>query len=110
MITMTPSAIAHFQQMLTQRGKGLGLRLAIKTTGCSGKKYVLDIVDEFNALDYVFPITEGLTVAVDPDSFCYVKGTQIDFGRDGLNQSVKFNNPNVAGTCGCGESFNIDGN
>lgn len=106
-ITMTPAAIAHFQQLLNQQGKGKGLRLAVKTTGCSGKKYTLDIVDAFDPLDYVFAITDDLSVSVDPDSFCFVKGTEIDYGREGLNKTVKFNNPNVAASCGCGESFTV---
>lgn len=106
-ITMTPAAIAHFQQLLNQQGKGKGLRLAVKTTGCSGKKYTLDVVDAFDPLDYIFAITEDLLVSVDPESFCFVKGTEIDYGREGLNKTVKFNNPNVAASCGCGESFTV---
>jgi len=91
---------------MANRGKGVGLRLGVKQTGCSGFAYVVSYADEVGASDTVFD-DAGVKVIVDADSLRYVDGTQIDFVRQGLNEAFKFRNPNVKGECGCGESFNV---
>ena len=88
------------------RGKGEGIRLGVRTTGCSGLAYVLEFVDELAAEDLVFE-SHGVKVIIDPKSLVYLDGTELDFTREGLNEGFKFNNPNVRGECGCGESFNV---
>lgn len=105
-ISITPAAAARVSQFMHQRGKGLGLRLGIKTTGCSGMAYVLEYVDEINADDAVFDEL-GVRIIVDAKSLAYIDGTELDFVREGLNEGFKFNNPNVKGECGCGESFTV---
>ena len=91
---------------LNGRGKGEGIRLGVRTTGCSGLAYVLEFVDEVVADDQVF-VSHGEKVIIDPKSLAYLDGTELDFVKEGLNEGFKFNNPNVRGECGCGESFNI---
>lgn len=105
-ITLTERAAKHVQNYLAKRGKGIGLRLGVRTVGCSGKAYKLDFVDEVNSDDLRFE-SRGVTVFVDKDSLAYVDGTELDFAREGLNEEFKFNNPNVKAQCGCGESFNV---
>ena len=105
-ISMTESAARHVQRSLDGRGKGEGIRLGVRTTGCSGLAYVLEFVDEFAAEDQGFE-SHGVKVIIDPKSLVYLDGTELDFVREGLNEGFKFNNPNVRGECGCGESFNI---
>lgn len=105
-ITLTDKAAEHVKSYLDQRGKGVGLRLAVRTTGCSGMAYVLEFADEVAANDHVFEDNE-VKVIVDEKSLVYLDGTELDFGKDGLNEGFKFNNPNVKDECGCGESFNI---
>lgn len=105
-ISMTEAAAQHIQRSLEGRGKGEGIRLGVRTTGCSGLAYVLEFVDELDAADQVFE-NHGVRVIVDPKSLVYLDGTELDFVREGLNEGFKFNNPNVRGECGCGESFNI---
>lgn len=105
-ISMTEAAARHVQRSLEGRGKGAGIRLGVKTTGCSGLAYVLEFVDELAAEDLVFE-SHGVRVIIDPKSLVYLDGTELDFVREGLNEGFKFNNPNVRGECGCGESFNI---
>lgn len=105
-ITMTSAATKHIRHALEGRGKGLGIRLGVRTTGCSGMAYVLEFVDEFEAQDQVFD-NDGIKVIVDPKSLVYIDGTELDFVREGLNEGFKFNNPNVRGECGCGESFSV---
>ena len=105
-ITVTESAARHVSNFLAKRGKGVGLRLGVRTTGCSGMAYKLEFVDEVQADDIRFD-SNGVTVFVDPKSLAYLDGTELDFAREGLNEGFKFNNPNVKNTCGCGESFNI---
>lgn len=105
-ISMTESAARHVQRSIDGRGKGAGIRLGVRTTGCSGLAYVLEFVDEFAAEDQVFE-SHGVKVIIDPKSLVYLDGTELDFVREGLNEGFKFNNPNVRGECGCGESFNI---
>ncbi|NOX08378.1 MAG: iron-sulfur cluster assembly protein IscA [Gammaproteobacteria bacterium] len=105
-ITITEMAAAHIQKFLGNRGKGLGIRLAVKTNGCSGMAYVIEFVDALDEVDQVFE-GHGVKVIVDPKSLVYLEGTEIDFVKEGLNEGFQFNNPNVKDTCGCGESFNI---
>lgn len=105
-ITLTQNAADHISRYLEQRGKGLGLRLGVRTTGCSGMAYKLEYVDEPDAQDQVFE-NHGVKVFVDPKSLAYLEGTQLDYGREGLNEGFKFTNPNEKATCGCGESFTV---
>ena len=105
-ITLTPTAAKHVAGFLTRRGKGVGLRLGVRTTGCSGLAYKLEYADEIRPEDHRFDI-HGVTVIVDPKSMPYLDGTELDFAREGLNEGFKFNNPNVKDECGCGESFNV---
>ncbi|MGO4302654.1 MULTISPECIES: iron-sulfur cluster assembly protein IscA [unclassified Cupriavidus] len=106
MITMTEKAAKHVARYLERRGKGVGLRLGVKTTGCSGLAYKLEYVDELLPEDEVFE-THGIKVIVDPKSLPYIDGTELDFAREGLNEGFRFNNPNVKDECGCGESFRV---
>lgn len=105
-ITMTDTAADRVNAFLSQRGKGEGLRLGIKTTGCSGLAYVLEFVDEADEGDEVFE-SHGIKIFVDPKSLVYIDGTELDYGKEGLNEGFKFNNPNVKDECGCGESFTV---
>lgn len=105
-ITLTDSAAAQVKKFLDNRGKGVGLRLGVKTSGCSGMAYVLEFADEIAEDDQVFE-SQGVKVLVDPKSLLYMDGTELDFAREGLNEGFKFNNPNVKNACGCGESFNV---
>ncbi|MGB5325536.1 MAG: iron-sulfur cluster assembly protein IscA [Pseudomonadales bacterium] len=105
-ISMTEKAVQHVRSQLEQRGKGLGIRVGVKTTGCSGMAYVLEFVDEVEASDEVFE-QEGVKLVVDPKSLVYIDGTEMDFVKDGLNEGFEFRNPNAAGECGCGESFTV---
>jgi iron-sulfur cluster assembly protein len=105
-ITLTEKAADRIKGFLAQRGKGVGLRLAVKTTGCSGMAYVMEYVDEVEDSDVVFE-DMGVKVIIDPKSLVYLDGTELDFAREGLNEGFKFNNPNVKDMCGCGESFNV---
>jgi iron-sulfur cluster assembly protein len=105
-ISLTPAAAERVRTFMTSRGQGIGLRLGVKQTGCSGYAYVVSYADEVGAGDVVFE-EAGVKVVVDADSLKYVDGTEIDFVRQGLNEAFKFRNPNVKGECGCGESFNV---
>ena len=105
-ITLTEKAAQHVGKFLVRRGKGLGLRLGVRTTGCSGLAYKLEYVDSLAVEDQVFE-SHGIKVIVDPKSLAYIDGTELDFAREGLNEGFKFNNPNVKDECGCGESFRI---
>ncbi len=105
-ITMTDAAATHISNYLSKRGKGLGIRVGVKTTGCSGLAYVLEFVDELAEGDTVFE-DRGLKMVVDGKSLTYLDGTELDFVKEGLNEGFKFTNPNAAGECGCGESFNV---
>lgn len=105
-ITMTDKAADRVKNFLENRGKGIGLRLGVRTTGCSGLAYVLEFVDELNDDDTMFE-TQGVNVIVDGKSLIYLDGTELDFVREGLNEGFEFRNPNVKGECGCGESFNV---
>lgn len=105
-ITMSESAAQRVQNFLQNRGKGIGLRLGVKTSGCSGMAYVLEFVDSLEDDDMVFE-DKGVKVIVDSKSLIYLDGTELDFVKEGLNEGFKFNNPNVSSECGCGESFNV---
>jgi len=105
-ITLTESAARHVQTCLEGRGKGEGIRVGIKTSGCSGLAYVLEFVDAVEEADQVFD-SFGVKVIVDPKSLAYLDGTQMDFVKEGLNEGFKFTNPNQKGECGCGESFTV---
>src|SRR5574343_181284 len=105
-ITLTEKAAKHVANFLVKRGKGIGLRLGVRTSGCSGMAYRLEFVDETAEEDLVFE-SNGVKVVVDPKSLPYIDGMELDFVREGLNEGFKFNNPNVKDQCGCGESFNV---
>lgn len=105
-ITLTENAAKHVKKFLEKRGKGVGLRLGVRTSGCSGFAYTLEFVDEVGADDNTFD-SNGVTVVVDPKSFAMLDGTQLDYAREGLNEGFKFTNPNAQETCGCGESFKV---
>ncbi|MBN0989150.1 MULTISPECIES: iron-sulfur cluster assembly protein IscA [Amphritea] len=105
-ITMTPAASDHVSKYLKTRGHGFGIRLGVRTSGCSGMAYVLEFVDDIQDEDKVFE-SDGVNVVIDPKSLLYLDGTELDFVKEGLNEGFKFNNPNVKNECGCGESFNI---
>ena len=105
-ITLSERAADRVQKFLAQRGKGIGLRLGVRTSGCSGMAYTLEFVDESLPDDHAFE-SFGVTVLIDPKSLSFLDGTELDFVREGLNEGFKFNNPNVKNSCGCGESFNV---
>lgn len=105
-ITMTEAAASRVKAFLDNRGKGVGLRLGVKTNGCSGMAYVLEFVDQLNEEDQVFE-ANGVKIIIDPKSLVYLDGTELDYAREGLNEGFQFNNPNVKDECGCGESFNV---
>ena len=105
-ITLTETAAKHVATQLDKRGKGVGLRLGVRTSGCSGLAYKLEFADDFRPEDLRFE-SHGVTVVVDPKSLPYLDGLTLDFTREGLNEGLKFNHPNVKDECGCGESFNV---
>ena len=105
-ITLTERAAKHVSNFIAKRGKGVGLRLGVRTSGCSGLAYKMEFADEAGAEDLRFE-SHGVTVLIDPKSLEYLDGTELDFVREGLNEGFKFNNPNVKDACGCGESFNV---
>lgn len=105
-VTITEAAARHVQKQLNARGKGLGIRLGVKTSGCSGMAYVLEYVDLPATDDAVFE-GHGVAVYVDRKSLAYIDGTELDFVKEGLNEGFAFNNPNVKDSCGCGESFTV---
>jgi iron-sulfur cluster assembly protein len=105
-VTLTPAAADRVRNFLSSRGRGVGLRVGVKKTGCSGYAYVVNYADEVAAGDVVFE-DAGVKVVVDAESLRYVDGTEVDFVRQGLNEAFRFRNPNVRGECGCGESFNV---
>jgi len=105
-ITLTQAAARHVSRYLARRGKGLGVRLGVRTTGCSGLAYKLEYVDDAAPEDIVFE-HHGVKVLIDPKSLAYIDGTELDFVREGLNEGFKFNNPNERDRCGCGESFRV---
>jgi len=105
-VSLTPAAAERVRSFILSQGRGIGLRLGVKKTGCSGFAYVLSYAESVAAGDEVFE-DQGVKVIVDAESLRYLDGTEIDFVRQGLNEAFKFRNPNVRGECGCGESFNV---
>jgi len=105
-VTLTERAANHVKNFIAKRGKGVGLRLGVRTSGCSGMAYTLEFADEVGTDDLLFE-SFGVTVLIDPKSLTYLDGTELDFAREGLNEGFKFNNPNVKNQCGCGESFGV---
>ena len=105
-VTLTEKAATHVQSFLAKRGKGVGLRVGVRTSGCSGMAYKLEFVDAPNPDDLEFE-SHGVKVVVDPKSLPYIDGTQLDFVREGLNEGFKFHNPREKDRCGCGESFRV---
>lgn len=105
-ITLTENAATRVKGFLAKRGKGAGLRLGVRASGCSGKAYVIEYADAIQPEDQVFE-SHGVKVIVDSKSLIYLDGTEVDFAKEGLTEGFKFNNPNVKDSCGCGESFNV---
>ena len=105
-VTITDTAAERVKTFLEQRGKGVGLRLGVDTSGCSGMSYKLEFADEIREEDVVFE-EKGVTVIVDRKSLLYIDGTELDFAREGLQEGFKFNNPNAKDECSCGESFSV---
>ena len=105
-VTLSEPAAKHVANFIAKRGKGVGIRLGVKTSGCSGMAYKLEFVDEVSPEDIVFE-SNGVKVFIDAKSLPYLDGMELDYAREGLNEGFKFNNPNVKDQCGCGESFNV---
>jgi iron-sulfur cluster assembly protein len=105
-ISLTSAAADRVRSFLVRRGHGVGLRLSVKKTGCSGFAYVVNYADEIGADDVVFE-DQGVKVIVDRPSLGFIDGTEVDFVKQGLNEAFRFRNPNVKGECGCGESFTV---
>ncbi|MCP3662013.1 MAG: iron-sulfur cluster assembly protein IscA [Gammaproteobacteria bacterium] len=105
-IKVTEAAAERVNNFLQSRGSGVGIRLGVRTSGCSGMAYVLEFADEQDADDLIFE-DHGVKVLIDPKSLVYLDGTELDWTKEGLNEGFKFNNPNVKDACGCGESFNV---
>jgi iron-sulfur cluster assembly protein len=106
MIQVTDIAAKKIKQNLEKRGQGMGIRLGIRTTGCSGLAYVLEYIDAVNLEDIAYK-QDGFVVVVDPKSLAYLNGLEIDYVRQGLNEGFEFNNPLEKDRCGCGESFRV---
>lgn len=105
-ITVTDKAAERVRAFLENRGKGIGVRLGVKTTGCSGMAYTVEFADELDEHDTVYA-EKGIKIIVNPKSLVYLDGTELDFAREGLNEGFRFNNPNEKDRCGCGESFTV---
>lgn len=105
-ITLTQNAAKHISLYIKKRGKGIGLRIAVHTAGCSGLAYKLEYVDQKSPYDQVFE-SHGVQIFIDPKSLPYIDGTKLDFTRIGVNEGFRFQNPNVKDECGCGESFRV---
>ena len=105
-VQLTDRAAEHVKRYIAKRGKGVGLRLGVRTTGCSGLAYKIEFADDVLPEDSTFE-SNGVRVFIDPKSLAYLDGTELDFVREGLNEGFKFNNPNEKDRCGCGESFNV---
>jgi iron-sulfur cluster assembly protein len=106
LITLTEKAADHVRSFLARRGKGVGLRVGVRTSGCSGLAYKLEFADTVNPEDQQFE-SHGVKLFVDSKSLQYIDGTELDYTREGLNEGFKFRNPKVKDECGCGESFNV---
>ena len=105
-VSLTESAAQRIRTFLEKRGKGVGVRLGVKTTGCSGMAYTIEFADQVEDGDEIFE-DRGVKVLINPKSLVYLEGTQLDFAKEGLNEGFKFNNPNEKDRCGCGESFTV---
>ena len=105
-VSLTEPAVARVKHFLTNRGSGIGVRVGVTTTGCSGLAYLIEFVDEVNPDDQIIE-QDGILIIVDKKSSVYLDGTEVDFVREGLNEGFQFNNPNQKGACGCGESFTV---
>lgn len=105
-ISLTEAAASRVQTFIEKRGKGIGLRLGVRNSGCSGMAYVIEFADKLSDEDVIFD-DRDVKIIVDSKSLLYLDGTELDFGKEGLNEGFKFNNPNVNEECGCGESFTI---
>lgn len=105
-VSLTDSAANRVKTFLQSRGKGVGVRLGVKTTGCSGMAYTIEFADEIEESDEVYE-DKGVKVIINPKSLVYLQGTELDFAKEGLNEGFKFNNPNEKDRCGCGESFTV---
>ena len=105
-ISLTNSAATRVKSFLAKRGRGVGLRIGVRKSGCSGYAYTIDYADAIAADDVVFD-RDGVKLIIDPKSLSLIDGTEVDFVKDGLNEAFKFRNPNIKGECGCGESFTV---
>jgi len=105
-VTLSEKAAKHVANSLAKRGKGIGLRLGVRTSGCSGVSYKIEFADMVESDDIEFE-SYGVKVLVDAKSLPYLEGTCLDYTREGLKEGFKFNNPNVKDECGCGKSFKI---
>jgi len=105
-ITLSSPAVERVKHFLKNRGSGIGVRVGVTTTGCSGLAYLIEFVDDVNSDDEVF-VQDGVNVIIDKKSLVYLDGTEVDFVREGLNEGFEFNNPNQKAACGCGESFTV---
>ena len=105
-ITLTDRAADHVKRFLANETNGIGLRVAVKPTGCSGYQYIVNMAEKTTDADQVFQI-HGINVVIDSQSLTYLEGTELDYIREGINEGFRFNNPNVEQTCGCGESFSL---
>ncbi|MEH6503351.1 MAG: iron-sulfur cluster assembly accessory protein [Cycloclasticus sp.] len=105
-VTITESAAAQVKNQLDKRGKGMGLRLGVRESGCSGYSYIIDFADEIRGTDTVHE-DFGVKVVIDQNDLSFLEGLQLDYAREGINSAFKFNNPNVKDACGCGESFTV---
>jgi iron-sulfur cluster assembly protein len=106
-VSLTESAARQIKKQLEKRGRGIGLKLGVKKSGCSGYAYALDYADKLNENDAIFE-DFGVKVIVQAGDLEFVNGIQLDYRKEGINEAFQFNNPNVKGTCGCGESFSVD--
>jgi iron-sulfur cluster assembly protein len=105
-ITLSEPAVERVKHFLDNRGSGVGVRVGVTTTGCSGLAYVIEFVDQINVDDETF-VQDGISIIIDKKSLVYLDGTEVDFVREGLNEGFEFKNPNQKGACGCGESFTV---
>ncbi len=105
-ISLTEPAVSRVKHFLANRGSGIGVRVGVTTTGCSGLAYLIEFVDEVNPDDEIIE-QDSVLIVVDKKSSVYLDGTEVDFVREGLNEGFQFNNPNQKGACGCGESFTV---
>jgi len=105
-ISLTDAAATRVRSYLDKRSEGVGLRLGVQSTGCSGYSYLINYAEEIGAEDVVFE-DKGIKVIVDPEALALIDGTEVDFVKNGLNEAFSFRNPNIKGECGCGESFNV---